>query len=204
MLSMIEPREPISDTEIIALYRAGHSQNDITRRYDVTVLHTRRVLRSAGFNTNAFRALTHTMIRVINQLVVDGVIYRDIETICDLSFHAVRDHVLRTKVKTSTPAAFRVGAESSHHNTVFDLRFRDRFLDGYRSGKSFCALVDELNLSDESIFDAFCSIKNEDIAKHRANLARCIEIEHAKGFSDAAVAKKLDISRSIVRARLRN
>lgn len=204
MLSTLESREPISDTEIIDLYSAGHSQHDISRRYDVSLVHTRHVLRSAGFKTNTFRSLSHTMIRVINQLVVDGVIYRDIETICDLSFHAVRDHVLRTKVKTSTPAAFRVGAESSHHKTVFDSETCHSFLEGYRSGKSFCALVDELHLSDEAIFDAFCSVKNEDIAKHRANLARCIEIKHAQGYSDAAVAKKLDISRSIVRARLRN
>lgn len=201
MLSLADSRRPISDAEIIALYSAGHSQHDITRQYDVSVLHTRCVLRKAGFNTHEFRSLSHTMVRVVKQLVPRGVIYRDIETVCDISFHAIRDYVLRTQLKSSVPAACRV--EISHHTTDFTDRTRLNFLAGYRIGKSFCSLVEELNLSDNGIYAAYSAVTNEDIAQHRANLSRSIEIEHVKGLSDAAVAKNLQISRSIVRACLR-
>lgn len=201
MSSMVEPRRPISDAEIIELYRAGHSQHDITRRYDVTVLHTRDVLQNAGFNTHNFRSLSHTMIRVVRQLVPNGVIYRDIEAVCDLSFHAIRDYVLRTQLKSSVPAAFRV--DHSHHKHNFSTMTRRNFLSGYRAGKSFCRLVDELDLNDQAIYAAYSAVTHKDIVQHRANLGRIIEIEHAKGFSYTAVAKNLDISRSIVRARLR-
>lgn len=192
---MADTRSPIDDSTIIALFRAGYSQNDIANRYNVSVLHTRAVLQRAGENTRGFRALSDTAQRVIELLVQAGVFYRDIETVCDVSFHAVRDFVERRGLQ----------GKRGHRTVTFivpkGLKFQrmDEFLQGYLSGTSFFSMVSLLSLDDTEIILAHRAVSAEHIVKHRANLRIRIEQEHAEGLSPAGIARKLDISRSIVR-----
>lgn len=192
---MIDTRLPIDDSTIVALFRAGYSQNDIVGRYNVSVLHTRAVLQDAGEDTRGFRALSDTAQRVIALLVQAGVYYRDIETVCDVSFHAVRDFVERHGLRGERghrPVSFVVPGD-----TVFVSK--DDFLQGYLSGTSFFGMVTRLSLNDTEIVLAHRAISAEHIVQHRANLRLRIEQEHTNGLSPAGIARKLDISRSIVR-----
>ena len=192
---MADTRLPIDDSTIVALFRAGYSQNDIVGRYNVSVLHTRAVLQDAGEDTRGFRALSDTAQRVIALLVQAGVYYRDIETVCDVSFHAVRDFVERHGLRGERghrPVSFVVPGD-----TVFVSK--DDFLQGYLSGTSFFGMVTRLSLDDTEIVLAHRSISAEHIVQHRANLRLRIEQEHTNGLSPAGIARKLDISRSIVR-----
>lgn len=192
---MTNSRLPIDDSTIIALFRAGYSQNDIVGRYNVSVLHTRAVLQSAGEDTRGFRALSDTAQRVIELLVQAGVYYRDIETVCDVSFHAVRDFVERRGLQGKR--GHRIVTFSVPMDTPF--KRKDEFLQGYLSGISFFGMVSLLSLDDPEIVLAHRSISAEHIVKHRANLRARIEQEHTSGLSPAGIARKLDISRSIVR-----
>lgn len=192
---MVDTRLPIDDSTIVALFRAGYSQNDIVGRYNVSVLHTRAVLQDAGEDTRGFRALSDTAQRVIALLVQAGVYYRDIETVCDVSFHAVRDFVERHGLRGERghrPVSFVVPGD-----TVFVSK--DDFLQGYLSGTSFFGMVTRLSLNDTEIVLAHRAISAEHIVQHRANLRLRIEQEHTNGLSPAGIARKLDISRSIVR-----
>lgn len=192
---MNDIRLPIDDATIISLFRAGYSQNDIVSRYDVTFLRTRAVLQGAGEDTRGFRTLSDTAQRVIELLVKAGVYYRDIETVCDVSFHAVRDFVERRDLQ----------GKRGHRRVTFtvpkDMVFEDKFefLQGYLSGISFFSMVSLLSLDDTGIVLAHRAVSAEHIVKHRANLRIRIEQEHTKGLSPAGIARKLDISRSIVR-----
>ena len=185
---MNDIRLPIDDATIISLFRAGYSQNDIVSRYDVTVLRTRAVLQGAGEDTRGFRTLSDTAQRVIELLVKAGVYYRDIETVCDVSFHAVRDFVERRDLQ---------GKRGHRKDMVFE--DKSEFLQGYLSGISFFSMVSLLSLDDTGIVLAHRAVSAEHIVKHRANLRIRIEQEHTKGLSPAGIARKLDISRSIVR-----
>lgn len=192
---MTETRLPIDDSTIISLFRAGYSQNDIVSRYNVSVLRTRAVLQNAGEDTRGFRALSDTAQRVIELLVQAGLYYRDVETVCDVSFHAVRDFVERRGLQ---------GKRGHRAVTIIvpkDLVFEDKdeFLQGYLSGTSFFGMVDLLSLSDTDIILAHRSVSAEHIVEHRANLRIRIQQEYTKGLSPAGIARKLDISRSIVR-----
>lgn len=192
---MNDTRLPIDDNTIIALFRAGHSQNDIVSRYNVSVLRTRAVLQNAGEDTRGFRALSDTAQRVIQLLVQAGVYYRDIETVCDVSFHAVRDFVERRGLQGKRGrriVSFVVSKESAFES-------KDTFLEGYLSGTSFFSMVSLLALDDVDIVLAHRAVTAEHIVKHRANLRTRIEQEYAQGLSPAGIARKLDISRSIVR-----
>lgn len=192
---MADTRLPIDDSTIISLFRAGYSQNDIASRYNVSVLHTRAVLQSAGEDTRGFRALSDTAQRVIELLVQAGVYYRDIETVCDVSFHAVRDFVERRGLQ----------GKRGHRTVTFVVpkglafKSKDKFLQGYLSGTSFFSMVSLLSLDDTEIVLAHRAVSAEHIVKHRANLRIRIEQEYTKGLSPAGIARKLDISRSIVR-----
>ena len=192
---MADTRLPIDDSTIISLFRAGYSQNDIASRYNVSVLHTRAVLQDAGEDTRGFRTLSDTAQRVIALLVQSGVYYRDIETVCDVSFHAVRDFVERRGLQ----------GQRGHRIVTFSvpksLKFtrEAEFLQGYLSGISFFGMVSLLSLDDTEIVLAHRAVSAEQIVKHRANLRIWIEQEHLNGLSPAGIARKLDISRSIVR-----
>lgn len=192
---MTETRLPIDDSTIISLFRAGYSQNDIVSRYNVSVLHTRAVLQNAGEDTRGFRALSDTAQRVIALLVQAGVFYRDVETVCDVSFHAVRDFVERRGLQGKR--GHRVVTFVVPEDFVFESK--DKFLQGYLSGISFFNMVTLLSLSDTDIILAHRCVSAEDIVTHRANLRTRIEQEYIKGLSPAGIARKLDISRSIVR-----
>ncbi len=182
-------RLPIKDKEIIELYKTGYSQNDIVKQYDVSVIYTRSVLSAAGFNTRGFRALSPAAMRVIEALVKSGVRYIDIEAVCDLSFHAIRDYVKRSDCR------------SRKDNLLFNLAFSrmSEFLKAYRDGYSFCYLLEDMSIEDDEIFSAFQGIKEEDIAVHRDNLHSHIEKCRNDGLSDAGITQKLNISRSVVR-----
>lgn len=192
---MADVHSPIDDNTIIALFRAGYSQNDIASRYNVSVLHTRAVLQNAGEDTRSFRSLSVTAQRVITLLVKAGVYYRDIETVCDVSFHAVRDFVERQGLQ----------GKRGHRAVTFvvprSLEFKreDEFLQGYLSGTSFFSMVSLLSLDDTEIILAHRSVNSEHIVTHRSNLRNRIEQEHTNGLSPTGIARKLDISRSIVR-----
>lgn len=195
---MSETHFPIDDSTIISLFRAGYSQNDIATRYSVSVLRTRAVLQDAGEDTRGFRFLSDTAQRVIALLVQAGVYYRDIETVCDVSFHAVRDFVERQGLQ----------GKRGHRIVTFvvpkSLKFmkEEEFLQGYLAGISFFGMVSLLSLDDTEVVLAHRAVSAEHIVKHRANLRICIEQEYTNGLSPAGIARKLDISRSIVRSLL--
>lgn len=192
---MADTHLPIDDSTIIALFRAGYSQNDIASRYSVSVLRTRAVLQEAGEDTRGFRSLSDTAQRVITLLVQAGVYYRDIETVCDVSFHAVRDLVERHGLQ----------GKRGHRTVTFvvpnslEFKRKSEFLQGYLSGTSFFGMVQRLSLDDTEIVMAHRIVNAEHIVQHRSNLRTRIEREHASGLSPAGIARKLDISRSIVR-----
>lgn len=177
------------------MFRAGYSQNDIVSHYNVSVLRTRAVLQNAGEDTSRFRRLSDTAQRAIEILVRSGVFYRDIEAVCDVSFHAVRDFVERKGLQ----------GKRGHREITFSVpankRFRKRtaFLQGYLNGISFFRMVAVLDLTDTEIVLAYRSIQESQIVEHRSNLRLRIEHEHKLGLSQAGIARKLDISRSIVR-----
>lgn len=182
-------RLPISDKKIIELYLSGYSQNDIVANYDVSVFYTRSVLSAAGFNTRGFRALSPAAMKVIEVLVNSNVKYFDIEKVCDISFHAIRDYVKRSNCKEK---------KSGTENKISFYQ-KAEFLEAYRTGNSFCYLYSAMSLQEGEILPAFKCIQEADVAVHRDNLQRKIKKFREKGLSDAGITQKLNISRSILR-----
>ena len=183
-------RLPIKDQEIIELYKSGYSQNDIVKQYDVSVTYTRSVLASAGFDTRRFRTLSSTAVKVIETLVDAGIRYVDIERVCDISFHAIRDYIKRSDYRARTKKSPLTNSAFSH---------MPEFLKAYREGYSFCFLLESMSLEDSDILPAFRCIQEEDIALHRDKLRIKIEECRKAGLSDAGITQKLNISRSVVR-----
>lgn len=81
----------LSDEQIIALYDFGLSQKEIVQQYPVSVSRTRAVLQAAGFDTRGYRALSGNAMRVMKVLTMASFHGHDIDAVCDLSFHALRD-----------------------------------------------------------------------------------------------------------------
>lgn len=182
-------RLPISDKKIIELYSSGYSQNDIVEQYDVSVFYTRSVLSAAGFNTRGFRTLSPAAVKVIETLVNSDVTYFEIEKVCDISFHAIRDYVKRSNCRE----------RKKDFKNMSSFPRKSEFLEAYRKGDSFCYLVNTLSLGDSEILSVFNCIREDDVAVHRDKLQFQIEKYRAEGLSDAGITQKLNISRSIVR-----
>lgn len=187
---MPDLRLPIDEEKIVELYKNGYSQNDIVKQYAVSVVQTRAILQAAGFNTRGYRTLSPAAMKVIEVLVRAGSRYTDIDTVCDISYHAIRDYVKRKNI------CQKRGASSLG---IASFPKRDEFLAAYREGKSFCLLFEEMELSDSEIVPAFQCIHKEDIEKHRESLHQLIQKYEAEGVSKAGIARLLDISRSLLR-----
>ena len=194
---MAPEKTTIDDAQIIALYRAGHSQNDIVREYQVSVQRTRAVLKEANFDTRSYRALNETMERVIQSLVRKGVYYIDIERIADISFHAVRFYVT-TRWKPDLEERSRLPADLPVPDAE-EFPMRDKLIAAYKKGISFCLLVNKYELDEDNIFSFYLSITDDTVNCHRKALRKRIQSDLASGLSVSMIARKSCISRAIIK-----
>lgn len=186
--------------EIISLYRAGHSQKDISAQLKITPLTTRKILRENGFETHRFRALNDATMNVILLLVRNGVYFSEIEDVCDISFHAIRDLVARhglqyesKRVRNTKPAA--EVSEGFQRN--------EEFLERYLCGESFCNLCKIFEFTNDQILNEFLSMERDQIDIHKKVLRSKVVDDVQHNLSMTSIARKHCISMAIVRDILR-
>lgn len=192
-------KAPITDEEIIELYKKGVSQKDIAKKYSVSLGRTQKVLQSAGFPTHSYRAIDNDMKTYVTILINDGCSYFQIEKICDIAFHAVRVIVENNNLLgVSNKARYRKSKEDIVE--YLPLPEYEPFLTDYRNGLSFVFLCNEYSFNAEQVIYVFNLISDEDIEQHKKALTEKILSLNEKGFlSAASIAKQMDISPSIVR-----
>lgn len=187
------------EEKILSLYRAGHSQKDISIKLKITPLTIRKILQDNGYETHNFRALNENVTNVILLLVRNGVLFSDIENICQISFHAIRDVVARhnlqyesKRVRNKQPPVLADGFEQNR-----------KFVKKYLSGASFCSLCEEFEFTDEDILNMFLSLDESQILTHKESLRKKVLKDAKKKLSTTAIARKHCISMAIVRNILR-
>lgn len=193
---MTVEKAAITDETIVSLYESGLSQKDIVNNYQVSVQRTRAVLQEAGHNTRGYRALNDTMKKVIFCLVKEGVYYLDIERVTDISFHALRDYVIKRAPrivgrKAVPPKVVRPSLE------VFPKR--DLIVSEFEDGATFCILVDKYSLSDKEILYFYMSLSDKSVSTHRKALKESILEDDKNGLSVGMIARKYSISRAIIK-----
>lgn len=193
-------KDLIDDAQIIELFESGYSQQDIIAKYRVTVQRTRSVLTAAGYDTSNFRRLSKPMVDIIVNLLRTGSSFQKIETVCDISYHAVHAVVERNNLQfVSTMARESI----SRQDLCIDVPERDEFIAGYVSGESFCSMCHKLALPMDAIISLYYQISPENIEAHRENLRKHIIEDSKKLFSAAGIARKRQISQSVVRNALK-
>jgi len=190
----------VDEKKIIDLYLAGYSQKDIIHKFNISSKNMRQILNQAGIETHNFRALDEDVTNVIIQLITSGVRFKDVERICDISFHATRDVVFRNNLqRASKRARYENGDMSVPDTYVRNAEFLKRYL----KGESFCALCKEFSLSDEEIVFEFLSVNDREAARHRKKLKEKVLADAALNFSPTSIARKHKISMAIVKDMLR-
>ena len=192
---MVEEKATIGEKQIIALYQAGYSQNDIVSKYQVSVHKTREILKRANFDTRSYRSLNETMKKVIFTLVKAGVYYLGVERVTDISFHAIRQYILH-----QLPIEDRksVPPKAQDYNPA-KLRNLNQLFSAFIAGESFCSLVDRHCLSEEDIIRFYLALDDDTLAAHRDSLKSLILSDIEDGLNQTFIAKKRMISRSIVK-----
>ncbi len=198
-------RPKVTDAEIIELYRQGLSQKDIVRLYKASLLRTRKVLKTAGFNTSVFHQHDQTTREIILAIVASGATYPDIESICDISVDAVQQLVTQAGMQGLSRQSRAEQASTAIPRTIFP--GKASFLTKYYTGSGFCELCKQQNLPAELcvyLFWELCTDNGIDLNPHRSGLANAIRLDAECGFSVTSIAKKHSISKSIVRQALNN
>lgn len=193
---MTKTRENNLAEEILSLYRAGHSQKDISAQLKITPLTIRKILHENGFETHRFRALNDATTNVILLLVRNGVYFADIENICDISFHAIRDLVARHNLQYESK---RVRNSKTGVSVSAGFQKNSEFLERYLSGESFCSLCKNYEFTNEQILNEFLSMERSQIDIHKRSLRNKIIDDVQHNLSTTSIARKHGISMAIVR-----
>lgn len=196
---MAHDKPAISDEQIVELYRSGFSQNDIAEKYHVSVQHTRAVLKEAGFNTRGYRALNDTMKTVVLTLVRNGVYYLDIERVTDIAFHAIRELVNSKRIPPSSLENRSPSPPVKIIPSLHEFPERDEILAKYEHGTSFCVLVDEYSLDEDSILKFYLSISDGSVSRHKASMKKSVFTDLGVGLSLGVIARKNSISKAVAR-----
>ena len=200
---MAETLEKSTETKIVELYDFGYSQKEISDKVKVSPQIIRGILKNNGFETRKFRALDEQVTSIIISLVKSGVYFAEIEDVCGIAFHAIRDVVARYNLQNASRRAR--GGNSMPMPVVADGYLRNpEFLKRYLEGESFCALCKYYELSDEQILNEFLSIDKDQVKIHKAVLKDKIIADATHGFSTTSIARRHTVSMSIVRGILRD
>lgn len=198
---MADVQEKSVEEKVVEYYDDGYSQKDISAILKISPLITRRILQENGFETRSFRALDDHVMNIVIQLVSKGVLFTDIEDICDIAFLAIRDIVARNNLQYVSRKVRNNNPELAilPEGFVRNVEFAER----YRAGESFCTLCKAYELSAEQILNEFLSVTKEDIQAHKVMFQEKVLADVKLNFSTTAIARRHCVSMSIVRKILR-
>lgn len=185
----------LSDREIIQLYENGMSQSDINRKYNISLKHTRAVLKKAGFNTSGYRRIPAEHEEVIGALLLAGIPYRSVGEVTDMSFHVIRDIAERLPDRPDR----RPYRKLNYRKMARDEAFLSRYLDG----ECFCSLCVSMDLSDREIVRCYSMLNDPvSLSRHSDALRRRLNAEDKAHNTETSLARKYGISASVVKAHL--
>lgn len=181
---------------VIDLYQAGYSMQDIKHKLNLPITNIFRTLQGAGFRTDSYHNMEPQLRRVLSVLMKGPVFYRDLETYCDISMYAARDFVSRLGiVRPDHVRTYPAVPDEAYQFPAFH-----EFVNRYRAGESFPALVDDLHIPDDKLYSLFFYLWRNDMAdEHRQNLVAQVKSQLDAGFPSTAVAHQEHISPAIVR-----
>lgn len=189
----------IEPSEIIKLYEDGYSAKDICDMFDVSALTVRNILRNAGFATHTYRKTEQVNKDKILLLVQAGYSYRQTEALLHCSFHLIREvmeaaGLIGVSPKNRPPVQLTVKESEVSSDIIKQLS--ELYYLG-KCGLAKCA--DQVGASDKEFLWFVFHLNDDDQAKHNKHLRINIMKLYAGGIPISVIAKKMCISRAIVK-----
>lgn len=185
--------------KIITLYKQGYSCKDICEKCDMSVLTVRTYLRKAGFDTRNYRKVSENNKDKVILLIKNGYSYRQIESLLHISTHLIREIVIQAGLIGFAP--------KYHHPVELQVQETEISSDAIRSlnhlymsgeyGLAKCAA--KLQVSDEEFLWFVFHLTKANELVHFENLKKNIHKMLKNQLPVTAIAKKMDISLSIVK-----
>lgn len=190
-------------SKMVALYEQGYSCKDICDVCNASPLSVRTCLRQAGFDTRTYRKVSDTNRDKIVLLVEAGYSYARIESLLHLSTHLIREVVFQAGLigfapKNHPPIELQVKESEisfSQINQLYDLYISGKY------GLTKCA--DKLQITDKELLWFVFHLKKDAKHEHLHNLIKNIRSMTKAQLPVTAIAKKMDISPSLVKKYLR-
>ena len=189
-----------ASAQIIELYKQGYSSKDICRICNVSVLLVRKCLQSAGFDTKSYRKASESVKEKVLLLIKAGYSYNKIENLLCVSTHLIREIVMSN--------GFLGFASNYHHPIQLSVEETEVSLAKIETLKLLylkgvyglvkCAV--KCDVSDEEFLWFVFHLTGEEKEIHLINLKSQIKkLYFVQYIPVAAIAKKLDISPSLVK-----
>lgn len=189
--------------KIITLYKQGFSCKDICVACNMSALTVRTCLRKAGFDTRLYRNVSDFNKEKIILLIRAGYSYRQIESILHLSTHLIREVVSQADLigfapKYHHPIELQVDDDRISAKTI------DKLNALYLSGKyGLAKCANKLQVTDDEFLWFVFHLSKETKQVHLKNLKNNIHKMANQQFPPTVIAKKIDISLSLVKKFIR-
>lgn len=180
--------------KVIDYYEKGYSQKDIQKITRIPLNIIRSILTNYGAPTKSYRAIPLEVKNIIKLLIsTEKYSYRMISNFLDISFHVVRE----VKEKADTDL---IDDNDFVHSDV-KAEICEKFIKEYVKGCSFLYLYDKYKLELQHVDSLVKEIKRDKtiLPTHQKNLNKKIKNLLLKEYPVNMVAKKLNISVSLVR-----
>lgn len=190
---------PISDFEMIDLYKKGWSQKSISQRFKVSVPYLRNTLKDAGFLTGSYRAISDTTKDILIAFIMSGVSVQQISNYTDISFYAIREVIEKNNLQGCSQKIRLENKDKKEAEVHIDEDVLKQVISLFIKGEmGLIRIAERFSLSSSELVE-YASYLTPYLKEHKRNIKAYILKQNALDLPISTISKQMNISRGIVK-----